>query len=140
MTKTPGRCWSIIFRDSALVVSKVAKRNSPVSWSRWQATLLYLPRSMAKMEVFLNAVVVIVFMMQAFRAGCGVCLRGNFQTTTPPRLPHELSLRGRRFCRGHANQLITQRGRSKVTGICGWAIRPPAQGESQTNRHLQRER
>ena len=44
-------------------------------------------------RVCVDAVVVIVFMLQAPRGGGGVCLRGNFQATTPPRLPHELSFR-----------------------------------------------
>jgi hypothetical protein len=38
-----------------------------------------------------DAVVEIVFMVQAPRGGDGVCWRGNFQTTTPPRLAWILS-------------------------------------------------
>ena len=41
--------------------------------------------------MFVDAVVVIVFMVQAPRGGGGVCLRGNFQATTPPRLAWILS-------------------------------------------------
>ena len=50
---------------------------------------------MARMDVFADAVVVMVFvfvfMVQAPRGGGGVCLRGNFQATTPPRLAWILS-------------------------------------------------
>src|SRR5262249_44693952 len=55
-----------------------------------QATLLYLPRSMAKM-VLVDAVCGIVFILQAPPGGCGVCSRGSLQTTTPPRLAWILS-------------------------------------------------
>ncbi len=40
------------YRDlsrSVQIVSKVVKFHSPVAWSRTQVTLLYLPRSMARM-------------------------------------------------------------------------------------------
>ena len=68
MTTTAG-CVAASKRPiSARVVSKVVKRASPVAWSRTQATLLYLPRSMARM-VLVDAVIEIVFMVQASVGG-----------------------------------------------------------------------
>src|ERR1700689_4386671 len=51
---------------------------------------------MARIEALVDAVVVIAFMVQAPRGGGGVCLRGNFQATTPPRLAWILSARVKR--------------------------------------------
>jgi hypothetical protein len=62
MMTTAGWCLSISLRNSARVVSNVVKLISPVAWSWTQATLLYLPRLMARM-VFVDAVVVIVFIL-----------------------------------------------------------------------------
>src|SRR5437588_12077548 len=70
MMTTAGRSLSSSCRTAERVVSKVVKRYSPVSGSRRQTTLLYLPRSMARM-VFVDAVVEIVFMLQAPRGGEG---------------------------------------------------------------------
>src|SRR5262249_3286425 len=64
MTTTAGCSLSTSLRISARVVSKAEKRNSPVAWSQTQATLLYLPRSMATMT-FVDALFVIVFIVQA---------------------------------------------------------------------------
>src|SRR5437667_11178813 len=70
MMTTAGCSLSSSCRTAERVVSKVVKRYSPVSGSRRQTTLLYLPRSMARM-VFVDAVVEIVFMLQAPGGGEG---------------------------------------------------------------------
>src|SRR5262249_30062771 len=57
MLTTAGCVLPISWRSSAREVSKVVKVNSPLAWSWTQATLLYLPRSMARMVV--HAVVVV---------------------------------------------------------------------------------
>jgi hypothetical protein len=50
------------------------------------------------MDVVADGVVMVfVFSVQAPRGGGGVCLRGNFQTTTPPRLAWILSTGGGRL-------------------------------------------
>src|SRR5262249_25159074 len=82
MTTTAGCVPASKDSSSVRVVSKVVKRTSPVAWSRMQATHLYLPRSMARMALLVeavpvDAVFVMVFMLQAPRGGCGVCLRGK---------------------------------------------------------------
>ena len=51
MMTTPGCSLASKRCTSARVVSNVVKRTSPLSGSWTQATLLYLPRSMARMVV-----------------------------------------------------------------------------------------
>src|SRR5262245_14644175 len=82
MTTTAGCVPASKDSSSVRVVAKVVKRTSRVAWSREQATHLYLPRSMARMALLVeavpvDAVFVMVFMLQAPRGGCGVCLRGK---------------------------------------------------------------
>ena len=60
MMTMAGCTLPISFCTSARVVSKVVKPTSPEAWSWTQATLLYLPRSIARL-VDLDAVLVIVF-------------------------------------------------------------------------------
>src|SRR6267142_461942 len=82
MTMTPGRSWPISLRNSARVVSKVVKAYSPVAGSWTQATLLYLPRSIARMA-FVDAVVVIVFILQAPRGVVGFVCVVTFRLPRP---------------------------------------------------------
>src|SRR5262249_23852132 len=79
---------------SLRVVSKVVKRNSPEASSCTQATLLYLPRSMARMvavDAAGDPVFVVVFMLASSSWGWWGLSRGNF------RLPRPHGLHG--FCR-----------------------------------------
>src|SRR5262249_30749091 len=74
--RVSSRCISL------RVVSKLVKRKVPLASSCTQATLLYLPRSMARM-VLVDAALVRVFMLQAPRGGCGVCRAVNFRLPRP---------------------------------------------------------
>src|SRR5262245_59318807 len=78
----PGRCLSMSWVSSAWVVGKVAKRWSSAERYR-QATLLYLPRSMARM-VPAAVVVVVIGRVPVGRVGTGIVVTSRLP------LPHGL--------------------------------------------------
>jgi len=65
--------------------------------------------------VDVDALVVMVFIVQAPRGGSGVCLRGNFQTTTPPRLEWILSANGGRPVLERLHELVCKENTAQLT-------------------------
>src|SRR5262245_58069921 len=79
MRTTVGRSLLSSRCSSLRVVSKLVKRKVPEAWSWTQATLLYLPRSMARMvSAAVAAAVVVVVIVQA-----PVGVRGGWETVIP---------------------------------------------------------
>src|SRR5262245_47960019 len=84
-----------------------------------RATLLYLPKSMARMAL-VDAVLRVVFMLHAFRGGVGVCLRGNLTTEVSID-----SFGGRSQGHGHETRYRSSVGAGDgPVGACGRDQRP----------------